>query len=402
MAFLGQLQGGTTLGNRLGSDLSQTLRGLAEGKIQQKKQHQQSQELQKIGFPKELASIFHTLDPKVQEGIWKQVSLQNIGNQQDQMQQGQMQQAQAPEQTQPTFTPDQTNFIKSLPSPLDRQKAAQQFQLQNQQQQPMQESPNQQIGESATQQQIASQLGNQQKPKSIFENTQDKLAQQQQLALYKDEIAKSKEQRKVEQADEKESKKWYREKITKSKDVKETNMRLDRMRKLVDKGNLTSPEFAVGLDTLAQGIWGVGINLKGFQNEDSQEFEKLSNDMLKGIQSVFGSRILKTEVDNFMKTIPTLLQSDAGKVAVIDNLKMLNEANLVEEKTAREIVKANDGKVPYNLQYLIDEQLGDYLDEIHDRFVNQSHDVPENAKPRSMKLDFVKKALKTGLTGSLL
>jgi hypothetical protein len=400
MAFLGQLPGKSTLGNRIGSDLAEGLQGLAQHKLQQK----HSQELEKIGFPKQLASIFHTLDPKVQEGIWKQVNLSNIGQLQQQGQQ-QMQQAQ-PQQMQSTFTPEQTEFIKTL-SPLDRQKAAQQFQMQNQQQQqaPISSQPSQQFGQAAAQQQIAEQLGqNQQAPKSIFEggHNGDKLGEQKSLADYKAKIAQDTEERKIEHADIKESKKYLHEKNKKAKGIKENNLRLDRMRKLVHKGELTPPEAAAALDTLAHGIWGVGINLKGMQNEDSQEFEKLSNDMLKGIQDIFGSRILKTEVDNFMKTIPTLLQSDSGKIAVIDNLKMLSEANLQEDKLAKQIVRDNGGKVPANLEQIVEEQLGDYLDELHERFVNQTHEVPVKTAANTLMQGFAKRAFKAGLTGSLI
>jgi hypothetical protein len=393
MAFIGQLPGSTTLGNRLGSDLGQVLKGLAEGKIRQKQNQQQVQELEKIGFPKELASVFHKLDPKVQEGIWKQVNLQNIGAQQPQVQQTQA------VEMQPTFTPEQAQFIKSLPSPLDRQKVAQQFQLQNQQamqQAPISSQPSQQIGQAAAQQQVAQQV--QQPNRSIFggnTSSMDPLERQIALAAYKDEIAQNKEQRKEEYEDVKESKKWLREKNKKSKGIKENELRLDRMKKLVEKGKLTRPEIAAGLDTLSHGIFGFGINLKSLQNQDSQEFEKLSNDMLKGIQDIFGSRILKTEVDNFMKTIPTLLQSDAGKLAVIDNLKMLNEANLEEDRVAKQIVKDNGGKVPANLEQMVDEQIGDYLDDLHERFVNQTHAVPEKEiKKDSFNTYLAKKSLR--------
>jgi hypothetical protein len=400
MAFLGQLPGKSTLGNRIGSDLAEGLQGLAQHKMQQKQSH----ELEKIGFPKQLASIFHTLDPKVQEGIWKQVNLSNIGQLQQQGQQAI--QAQQP-QMQPTFTPEQTEFIKSIPSPLDRQKVAQQFQMQNQQQQqaPISSQPSQQFGQAAAQQQVAEQLAQQQqKPQSIFEGanaSMNPLERQQALASYKDQINQDKEQRKIEYEDVKESKKWLKEKNKKAKGIKENELRLDRMKKLIDTGKLSSPEFAAGLDSLAHGIMGFGINLKSLQSTESQEFEKLSNDMLKGIQDIFGSRILKTEVDNFMKTIPTLTQSDAGKIAVIDNLKLLGEASLKEDQLAKQIVRQNGGQVPANLEQLVEEQLGDYLDDVHERFVNQVHEVPKSEKTRSGKLEFAKKAFKFGLTGAL-
>jgi hypothetical protein len=81
-----------------------------------------------------------------------------------------------------------------------------------------------------------------------------------------------------------------------------------------------------------------------------------------------------------LKTIPTLSQSDACKKAVIDNLKLLNEATITQDKIAKEIVKQNDGHIPPNLEVMVDEKLDPYLDELHQRFVNQTHAVSEGHK----------------------
>lgn len=178
----------------------------------------------------------------------------------------------------------------------------------------------------------------------------------------------------------KESKDWLKETNKKSRGLKENNARLERMEKLVESGKLDSPGFASALDTVAHGFWGVGINLKHLLNPESQEFEKLSNDMLSGIQDIFGSRILKTEVDTFLKTIPTLSQSNEGKQAVIENLKLLNDAKLAQDRTAKEIIAQNDGKVPADLELLVDERMESILDEFHDKFVNQMHKPVKNNK----------------------
>ncbi len=393
MAFLGGplLTGKRSLGANLGADLGSALQGLAQHKTQQMASNEKAKFWTSQGVDAQTAKALSQQPEAIQKSFFDRWEAP----------QQQQQMAQAPQQpTQPSYSPEEVKLLKSIANPDQRNKVAQMMQQQRQSSQPVDSSePSRQFGQAAAQQQVAEKFS---EANQGGLRSPGKLSQQQELAAYKDELKEKQELRKIDYADVKESKKWIREKNKKAKGIKENNLRLDRMRKLVENGKLTSPELAAGLDTLAHGVWGVGINLKGFQNADSQEFEKLSSDMFKGIQDIFGSRILKTEVDNFAKTIPTLLQSDAGKIAVIDNLKMLSEASLAEDKVAKEIVRANGGQVPPNLEDLVEQQLGDYLDDLHDRFVNQTHEVPKTEAKRSLKNAFIKKAFKGGLTGSLL
>lgn len=378
MAFLGTgiLSGNQSFGSRIGGDIADILGGLAHGKSQAMHQQKQSMELQRVGFPKPLADIFPSLDPKTQQDIWKQINLQAIGQapEQSQMTQAPVQ----PTIPQPTFTPDQTQTLKGLTNPQERNQLARQFQQANQEAQqqatPISSQPSARFGQAAAQQQAIEAA----KPKSIFNAPHDQLGEQKQLADYKqvrkEEFENAKYEREKVDRDIKESKEWFKETNKKARGLKETNARLNRMEQLIDTGKLTNPIFASALDTLSQGVFGFGINLKSLQNAESQEFEKLSNDMLKGIQDVFGSRILKTEVDNFLKTIPTLSQTDSGKKAVIDNLKLLNQASIAQDTIAKEIIKENNGHIPPNLEVMVDEQLDPYLDDLHKKFVNQTHE----------------------------
>lgn len=391
MAFLGTglLSGKRSLGAGLGQDLGNSIQGLAQHKIQQK----QSSELEKVGFPKELASIFPSLDPKVQQDIWKQINLQNIGQMKSQQPMMQAPQPQQQQESQQSYTPDQVNVLKQLQTPFDRQRAAQEFQRFNQQQAtPISSQPSQQFGQAAAQQQAIESA----KSNSIFNEPKDHVAEQKDIADYKQNRKEAFELAKYEREkldkDTKESKEWLKETNKKTKGTRETNARLNRMEKLLESGKLDNPLFASALDSLSHGLWGVGLNLKSLQSPESQEFEKLSNDMLKGIQDVFGSRILKTEVDNFLKTIPTLTQSDAGKKAVIDNLKLLNEATIAQDKVAKDIIKQNGGQIPPDLELMVDNELDSYLDDLHERFVNQTHELPKNGKG-SVLLDAYKKVI---------
>ncbi len=141
----------------------------------------------------------------------------------------------------------------------------------------------------------------------------------------------------------------------------ENNLRLDRMQALNDKGDLVSGVYNKALEKF-------GLDIGILKTPDSEEFEKLSNDMFKGIREIFGNRILKIEMITFLKTIPTLMQSEEGKNRVIRNLKTLNQGAFLRKKAMSRIIKENGGSPPYDLETQIDERIGPGLEKIGEQF----------------------------------
>lgn len=97
----------------------------------------------------------------------------------------------------------------------------------------------------------------------------------------------------------------------------EMKPRLLQMQKLND-------EELIGA-TSAAFLEAVGIPLGAIDNPESELYQKLSQDLLKGLPETYGNRILKVEVDNFLKTIPTLLNSPEGKRMIATNMLKLGE-----------------------------------------------------------------------------
>lgn len=409
------------IGRGLGAALGTGLGALASRKLEKMTHKEESNRLQSLGFSPTLANAFPKLPKRTQEEIlssvdWgrinsaheqqqqrpqvqqqelqrmEQPQRQQIRQPQQQMQQPQGQpvpQQNVPRDIQQANRPSTEDILRSLSGKGPQQQPfaqqEQQFASARQQQPQNQLTPNQQIGQAAAAQQIAEKEAQAQgafRPANYEQ--QQKLDQSKAIEDYKllrkeQHEAKVNEAKRLEQS-EKESKDWLQENNKKAKGVKEQIARLDKMEKLVQTGKLNLPGAVGILNALEHGILGYGVNLKGaFLSPESQEFEKLSHDMLSGIQDVFGSRILKTEVDNFLKTIPNLLQSDEGKLKVINNLKILNEAKLAQDKVAKDIVKENEGKIPFNLQLQVDERLSPILDELHNRFINEEAPKPKKS-----------------------
>ena len=191
------------------------------------------------------------------------------------------------------------------------------------------------------------------------------------------EVAKLRQQErhfetKLKVAEQKEADKetlpYYKEITKEAVSAKNNDKRLDRMEQLINAGKLAGPKTNALIDTAAKGIFGIGIDLSGLQNADTQEFNKISKDFLKEAKSIFGARLTDTDVKFFLQTVPTLLNSDEGKRRVIFNLKSFNEAAKIRKQVADEIIEQNNGRRPRNLDSLVEKAAGSQLDFIASKF----------------------------------
>jgi len=157
----------------------------------------------------------------------------------------------------------------------------------------------------------------------------------------------------------------FRKEVTSNyKEALESDMRLNKMRELNAGGKLTAPGTKFLLDKM-------GIPLGVLNDPNSEEFDKLSKDMLKNIRTYFGARINAIEVENFLKTIPTLTNSQEGRNRVIDNLQMLLEPRKMmfnEYRRLREESLRTGERLPIDLEETVIENISPQLDALSKRF----------------------------------
>ncbi len=160
----------------------------------------------------------------------------------------------------------------------------------------------------------------------------------------------------------------------------ETEMkpRLLQMQNIKDE-DLIGPTAAVFLESL-------GIPLGALEDPSSELYNKLSQDLLKGLPETYGSRILKVEVENFLKTIPTLMNSADGRRMIASNMLKLGEMKEVyynemrkEQKNALDTNKP----LPKDFQQRIFDQVKPQIDKLNNEFIKLSEikSVPKNTIP---------------------
>jgi hypothetical protein len=154
--------------------------------------------------------------------------------------------------------------------------------------------------------------------------------------------------------------------------------RLKQMLNIPDE-DLIGPTSAVFLDKL-------GIPLGALENPSSELYDKLSHDLLKGLPETYGNRILKVEVDNFLKTIPTLMNSPDGRRMIASNMLKLGEMKEVYYNAMRREQKSlldADKAFPKDFQQRIFDQVKPQIDRINNEFIKMSAvtNVPKDEAP---------------------
>lgn len=204
--------------------------------------------------------------------------------------------------------------------------------------------------------------------KMVFDyvQNQQKLAQKEKVQEHKEET----EAYKIT--------KDYRDKILDAYEgYNRTNMQLDRMKQLNKEDKLTTPLMAKVSESL-------GIPLSVLANPESEEYQKLSQDLMSNITKYFGNRILQVEVENFLKTIPTLMNSKEGRAKIIDNMQLLMEPQKMAYDAYKDIRKQG-GKIPLDLHERVLEKMEPRLNKLAEKFRESSDTLSAMPAPQQYK-----------------
>jgi len=168
---------------------------------------------------------------------------------------------------------------------------------------------------------------------------------------------------------EKENRGYIKDMQESSKENKDNDLRLSRLDKLSKSGKLSNNTWLSILDTLKHGIFGVGIDLTNTAvTPETEEFNKISNEMIKGAKSIFGSRITDQDLKIFLQMIPTAKQSQEGRQRVIHQMKLFSEGQKVRKQALDSILRMNGGIPPHDVREQVEEIAGPALDKIAQQY----------------------------------
>lgn len=142
------------------------------------------------------------------------------------------------------------------------------------------------------------------------------------------------------------------EKITHGYEAAEASKaNLDRMEKLEGSGKLAKPWQAL----VAQKT---GIPLSLLANPQSEEFEKLVAQRGLNVAQAYGfGRILQTEYENFLRSIPTLMNSPDGRKRITKTLRYFDDLSIKRYNIYKQLRKESKEPVPSRLKERITEMM---------------------------------------------
>lgn len=159
----------------------------------------------------------------------------------------------------------------------------------------------------------------------------------------------------------------------------DTKPKLLQMQKIASDNELIGPSEAVFLEYM-------GIPLGALEHPHSELFNKLSLDLLKGLPDVYGNRILKVEVENFLQTIPSLINSPNGRRMIASNMLKLGEMKEIFYNEMRHQQKQyidENKPLPPDFEQRIFDQVRPQIDRVNSEFAKMATvtSVPEGTIP---------------------
>jgi hypothetical protein len=129
-----------------------------------------------------------------------------------------------------------------------------------------------------------------------------------------------------------------------------------------------------------------GVPLGVLDNPSNELYHKLSQDLLKGLPETYGTRILKVEVENFLKTIPQLVNSANGRRMIASNMLKLGEmkeAYYREMRNQQQHYLSNQKPLPKDFQEQIFDNVKPQIDRITNEFIKLAEikSVPKGTVP---------------------
>lgn len=147
-----------------------------------------------------------------------------------------------------------------------------------------------------------------------------------------------------------ETKEFRKDVRAKAKSDRDNFKRVQQMRKLHNEGKLDNPLYISFLEK-------VGLDMPALMSPASQEFKTVALGFLRQAREMFGARVTNFEAAVFLKSLPSLLQTEEGRARALKIFEDLYSEGTTIEKTMDDIINKNDGIPPFNLDSLVAQEM---------------------------------------------
>lgn len=173
------------------------------------------------------------------------------------------------------------------------------------------------------------------------------------------------DQKKFEAAQTKEARAEGKELRDKKKAAKDTIEDINRLEELEKEGlaGAGAVEFYKN----------AGLDIPSLIGAPSEEYNKIAANFVRNAKSMFGSRLTDADLNQFLKTVPSLSNSPEGRKRINSNLKKIARLDIEYADTYRDIVKSNKGTIPFDLEEQLDDKMDKKREVIYQQFKKDLH-----------------------------
>ena len=167
----------------------------------------------------------------------------------------------------------------------------------------------------------------------------------------------------------------YREKVENQAAASSEDLgRLRAQYAINKKNNLPEPWVVATVE-------GLGLNVPAFLGADAETYQKLSADFIKNLKDVFGSQVRVAEMNAFLKTLPTLMNSPEGRDRLLTNMIRISEARIHAGDVMDRLLEENEDVPTLNLKRRVNKEIKPYMDNMWEQFVKTA--AGENTGPKN-------------------
>jgi hypothetical protein len=178
------------------------------------------------------------------------------------------------------------------------------------------------------------------------------------------------EKSKWRMSNQKENNKLLRETRDKTKAHKNTLVRLNHSKNLNDSKKLPQDIGRLVIDPKTGEPY-PEAQLAGLVNKETQSFVKTINDFMIDAKTYFGARVTNFDVQAFKSRLPTLLNTESGRRLIIEQMKIMEELQLLHDQGLEDGLKHYGMNASYSdIQKTVDDRTTGREKELIDKMNN--------------------------------
>lgn len=167
-----------------------------------------------------------------------------------------------------------------------------------------------------------------------------------------------------------ETKEIRKELFAKKKSAQETIDSIDEMEELEKEGLPGAGQLEL--------LKSLGLDIPALKGAPAEQWEKIAATFVRGAKAQFGARLTDTDLNLFLKQVPSLANSTEGRSRIYATMRRLANLDKAAVDAYEDIVNKNGGIPPLDLDLQLDKALDKKRDAVYKQFKKDlAKEVPE-------------------------